>query len=155
MIKDFYPPFEVIKLCGFRTVAMLDYLERTGVFVRTHPKRRGKRRRYNFRDLLVLKVISALLKQGASVSSLKKSLEEFQHWRWKAEPTVLEDANGGLKYLIASGENVYLAHNTEVLVDLSNRGQLAFSFILDLDRLHRDLCGDLGQPRHEELRFTG
>jgi DNA-binding transcriptional MerR regulator len=155
MIKEFYPPREAVRHCGFRSVAMLDYLERTGIFVRSQPKRRGKRRRYNFRDLLVLKVINTLLENGASVASLKKGLEEFQHWRWKAEATVLEDKDGGLKYLIASGNNFYLAHNTDVLVDLSNRGQLAFSFILDLDRLHRDLCGEIGLPRHGELQLTG
>jgi DNA-binding transcriptional MerR regulator len=154
MFTEPLDPKRAAKLCGFRTVAMLDYLERTGVFVRSQPKRRGKKRKYDFRDLLVLKVIKALLDHGASVSSLKKALSEFQHWKWKAEPTVLEDKNGGLKYFIASGDRFYLAHNTDVLVDLSNRGQLAFSFILDLDRLHRELCGDIGLPRHAELQLT-
>jgi DNA-binding transcriptional MerR regulator len=155
MNLDSFSARRAAKLGGFRTVAMLDYLERSGVFVRSdRTAGRGRQRRYNFRDLLVLKVIKALLDHGVSVAALKSALEEFQHWRWKAEPTVLEDQNGGLKYLIASGENVYFAHNTEVLVDLSNRGQLAFSFILDLDRLHSELCGDLGLPRHGELQLT-
>jgi hypothetical protein len=141
-------------ICGFKTVAMLDYLERSGVFIRSQPKRRGKARKYSFRDLLILKVLKGLLDQGASVASLKEALIEFQKWKWRAEPSVLEDHDGGLKYVIASGSNFYMAHSSEILVDLSKRGQLAFSFILDLDRLHRDLCSDIGFPRHDELPFA-
>ncbi len=155
MYIDSHSARRAAELCGFGTVAMLDYLERSGVFTRSQAAGgRGKRRRYNFRDLVVLKVIKVLLDNGASVASLKTALREFQQWRWRAEPTVLEDKIGGLRYLIASGKHVYFAHNAEVLVDLSNRGQLAFSFILDLDRLHRELCQDLGLPRQGELQLS-
>jgi DNA-binding transcriptional MerR regulator len=147
MFIDSFSAKRAVEICGFGTVAMLDYLERSGVFVRERgEKRRGKGRRYTFRDLLVLKVIKALLDHGTSVAALRKALTEFQSARWKAEPTVLEDSLGGLRYLIASGGSVYFAHNTDILVDLSNRGQLAFSFILDLDRLHGELCRDMGLP---------
>lgn len=132
---------------------MLDYLERTGVFLRSDPKRRGKRRQYGFRDLLVLKVIKSLLDQGVAVHTLKSALEEFQRWKWRAEPSVLEDKDGGLRFLIASAGAVYFAHSADVLVELSKGGQLAFSFVLDLDKLHKDLCEDLGFPRQPELPF--
>lgn len=147
MIIDGYSAKKAREVCGFGSVAMLDYLERSEVFTRRKAqKRRGKSRRYTFRDLLVLKVIKTLLDSGVSVASLKKSLREFQYWKWKAEPTVLEDENGGLRYLIASGKNVYFAKSANILVELSNSGQLAFSFVLDLDRLHGELCKDLGLP---------
>lgn len=139
---------DAARLSGFDTTAMLDYLERSGALVRTNDqqRRRGKRRQYTFRDLIILKVIRALLSHGVSVATLKRSLAEFQHWRWKAEPAVLEDGTGGLRYLLASASGVYFAHSADVLVQLSSRGQLAFSFILDLDRLHGELCRDLGLP---------
>ena len=153
MFIDSFDAKRACELCGFRTVSMLGYLERSGILVRVE-KRRGKGRRYRFRDLLVLKAIKALLDQGASVSSLKTALREFQNWRWKAEPTVLENHLGGLKYLIVSGKSVYFAHSSNILVELSDRGQLAFSFILDLDRLHNELCKDLGQPRQDEFELV-
>ncbi len=97
MYIDSYSARRAAELCGFGTVAMLDYLERSGVFTRSQAAGgRGKRRRYNFRDLVVLKVIKVLLDNGASVASLKTALREFQQWRWRAEPTVLEDKIGGL-----------------------------------------------------------
>lgn len=142
------------RYCGFRSVAMIDYLERSGVFVRSGPKRRGKVRNYTFRDLLVLKAIAVLLANGASVAALKAALVEFQKSRWVADPAVLEDKDGGLRYIVASGTKLYFAPNTETLVVLSDRGQLAFSFILDLDRLHRELCEGMGLPRHPELALV-
>jgi hypothetical protein len=156
MFIDSFSARRAVELCGFGSVAMLDYLERTKVFVRTKSsKRRGKGRRYCFRDLLILKVIKALLDNGVSVSTLQKSLAEFQHWRWKAEPTVLEDGIGGLRYLVASGNSVFFAHSDAILVELSKKGQLAFSFILDLDRLHGELCRGIGLPTLQgELRLT-
>lgn len=156
MYIDAFSARRAADLCGFKSVAMLDYLERSGVFARRRgEKRRGKGRRYTFRDLLVLKVIRALLENGASVASLRASLVEFQHWKWKAEPTVLEDELGGLRFLIASGKSIYFAKSADILVDLSNKGQLAFSFILDLDKLHGELCRDMGLPRLQgELRLS-
>ena len=155
MNTEGYSAKTAVGVCGFGSTAMLDYLERSGIFRRQKTeKRRGKHRRYTFRDLLILKVIKALLENGASVASLKEGLGEFQRWKWKAEPTVLEDSLGGLRYLVASGKHVYFAHSASVLIDLSNKGQLAFSFILDLDKLHGDLCINLGLPRLQgELQF--
>lgn len=148
MIKEYYSARDAAKHCKYGSVAMLDYLERSRVFVRKKAsKQRGKGRRYTFRDLLILKVIKSLLDAGVSVATLRKSLQEFQNWRWKAEPTVLEDELGGLRYLIASGDRVYFAHSPDALVELSKKGQLAFTFILDMDVLHGQLCGDLGFPR--------
>lgn len=149
-----YSREEARRYCGFRSVAMIDYLERSGVFVRSGSKRRGKVRNYSFRDLLVLKVIAALLANGASVAALKASLIEFQRSRWVADPAVLEDTDGGLRYIVASGTKLYFAPNSKVLVELSDKGQLAFSFILDLDRLHRELCEGMGLPRHPELALA-
>jgi DNA-binding transcriptional MerR regulator len=146
-----YSRSQAARLCGFKTVAMLDYLERSGVFVREGPKRRGKVRNYSFRDLLVLRVLATLLSNGASVASLKTALVEFQKTKWRADPSVLEDRDGGLRYIVASGPNLYFVAKSDALVDLSNRGQLAFSFIIDLDRLHKDLCETIGLPRHAEL----
>lgn len=154
IIFETYSRDDARRHCGFRSTAMIDYLERSGVFLRSGPKRRGKTKNFTFRDLLVLKVLATLLANGASVAALKAALVEFQKSRWVADPAVLEDSGGGLRYIIASGTNLFFAPSSEVLVDLSNNGQLAFSFILDLDRLHRELCERMGLPRHPELAFV-
>src|SRR5688572_6337120 len=65
---------EAAHVAGF-TVQMLDYLEREGVFEREQARtealakarHHGTRRRYDFRDLIVLRAISGLLEKGVSV----------------------------------------------------------------------------------------
>lgn len=144
-------------VCGFESVAMLDYLQRTGVFVPAKRKsRRGKGRRYQFRDLMVLKTIAALLKNGASVAALRRSLQEFQRRKWSADQVTLEGSDGPLKYFVACADSIFFAKTKDSLFDLTRDGQMVFSFVVDLDRLHRELCRDLGLPTLQgELRLTG
>nr|WP_257786337.1 helix-turn-helix domain-containing protein [Aurantiacibacter gangjinensis] len=135
------------KICGFRTVAMLDYLERSGVFVRRAPgeKRRGKGRRYGFRDLLVLKVMSHLLSNGASVQTLKKSLLEFQNEKWATDRASLSHGDDKIRYLTVSAGNLYFSDSSKNLYDMTKGGQMVFSFVIDLDHLHSELCEALDQ----------
>ena len=134
------------KLAGFKSVAMLDYLQRSGVFIasRKDGKRRGKKRRYDFRDILILKAIKKLLDSGASVSNLKKSLTSFQSMKWSADEASMGDREGIIRYLIVSGESVYLKKDPNILIDMCKNGQLTFSFIIDLDNLHTELRADMG-----------
>lgn len=144
----------VVAICGFGSVAMLDYLERSGVFIPSikRPKTRGKWRRYTFRDVLVLKTIKTLLDNGASVANLKASLEKFQRVKWKADEVVLETGSGPLKYLVASAGKIYFARNSEALTELTANGQMVFSFVIDVERLHTELCASWRQSR---LDLTG
>ncbi|WP_141237161.1 MerR family transcriptional regulator [Sphingopyxis sp. GW247-27LB] len=157
IIFESFPAKKAAELAGFNTVAMLDYLQRVGVFVprRRDKKTRGKRRAYEFRDVLVLKAIKRLLDSGASVSNLKRSLSQFQKMKWSADEATLEDAAGVIRYLIVSGNSVYLRKDPDMIVDLCRKGQLTFSFIIDLDNLHTELRGDLGLKVIEqpELKF--
>jgi DNA-binding transcriptional MerR regulator len=134
-------------ICGFESVAMIDYLERSELFIPNRRRRsgRGKRREYDFRDLVVLKAIAALLKNGASVTALKKSLQEFQKTKWKADRATLESDEGPLKYFIVCGSDIIFAKSTTTLFDLSKGGQLLFSFVIDLDKIHSELCASIPQ----------
>lgn len=110
IISDKYDPKQAAKLSGIKSVPMIDYLQRTGVFVPqiARERHKGKKRGFTFKDLLVLKAIKRLLDSGASVALLKKSLVKFQKARWTADPVTLEDPLGIIRYLFVSGENVYL-----------------------------------------------
>lgn len=142
-------------LAGFKTVAMLDYLQRSGVFVhkRRRGERRGKGREYTFRDIIVLKAIKRLLDSGATVANLKKSLVEFQITPWISDHATLEDRGEAIRFLIVSHEKIYIKKDVEKLIELSSGGQLAFSFIIDLDILHTELRSSLGLPSLQEELF--
>ena len=134
-------------ICGLGTVAMIDYLERIGVFVpsKRRVKRRGRPRNYDFRDLLVLKTLGKLLASGASVSALKAALQQFQADKWSADRASLANGVEILRYVVISGKDVLYARGGQSLFDLTNGGQMVFNFVVDLDALHTELCNDLDQ----------
>jgi DNA-binding transcriptional MerR regulator len=143
-----YSPKEAMQLCGFKTVAMIDYLQRHAIFKpeRVKGRQRGKRREFTFKDLLVLKAIKRLLDSGASVALLKKSLQDFQATRWSADPVTLEEQGQIIRYLFVSADSIYLRKDADSLIDLSKKGQLTFSFIIDLENLRTELRTSLGLP---------
>lgn len=147
MLNDSVTARRAAAICGFKSVAMLDYLERSGVFVRrlSKEKRRGKGRRYNFRELLVLKVIARLLANGASVSALKKSLLEFQNEKWTADRASLGFGEKIVRYISVSSGSIIFADSNNNFYDLTDKGQMVFSFVIDFDRLHSELCEALDQ----------
>lgn len=87
MNKDYVTAAVAARVCGFDSVYMIDYLQRSGVFVpsKKRPHGRGRHREFSFKDLVVLRTISTLLKNGASVSALKKALVQFQNEKWDAD----------------------------------------------------------------------
>ena len=134
-------------ICGLGTVAMIDYLERSGVFVpsKKRIKRRGRPRNYDFRDLLVLKTLGRLLAGGTSVSALKLALRQFQADKWSADRASLANGSQILRYVLISGKDVLYATAAQTLFDLTKDGQMVFNFVVDLDALHSELCYDLDQ----------
>lgn len=139
----------VKEICGFGSVAMIDYLERSGAFMPQikRRKRKGVPRLYTFRDVLMLKAIATLLENGASVAAIKGALEKLQAYRWKADSAVLEHGPGSIRHLVFSGGSFYFPKSRDELVDLTFDGQLTFSFVLDLDRLHSLVQKEWGQER--------
>ncbi len=116
---------DAARICGLKSVAMLDYLERTEVFARSGHKDggRGRYRRYNFRDLMVLKVLASLLKNGASVAALKDALRQFQNEKWQADVASLGHGEKKIRYLIVSGKQIMFATSRDNFFDLTNSGQ--------------------------------
>jgi DNA-binding transcriptional MerR regulator len=148
---------EAIHIAGLPSIAMLDYLERTGIFVRTQRRHggRGIRRRYTFRDLLVLRVIATLLKGGASVASVREALIQFQSEKWSADPASLGYGDEVIRYLIVSGQRIFFATSKDSLFDLTRQSQMAFTFLIDLDTLRTEICGKLSQREFDFLRSAG
>ncbi|MCA3254481.1 MAG: MerR family transcriptional regulator [Alphaproteobacteria bacterium] len=135
-----YPIRLAAKVARLKSPAMVDYLERQEIFKSelNRSKHRGKRRLYTFRDIFVLRTISALLDNGASVLALKKALQEFQCARFRAERALLEMVGGDkFRYLVVSNGKVYLCADRNHLVESS--GQLAFAFMIDVETIHDEI----------------
>jgi len=60
-----------------------------------------------------------------------------------------------LRYVVASGKNIVFATSRDTLFDLTNRGQMVFSFILDLSEIHTDLRARCFKHLQRELPLAG
>jgi DNA-binding transcriptional MerR regulator len=141
MNKDVITSAKAAKICGFESVYMIDYLQRSGVYVPSKNRRsgRGRRREYSFKDLVILRTIATLLKNGASVASLKNALVDFQGAKWEADRASMQFEGSVARYMIAVGGKVLFAKSEDRLYDLTQNGQMVFSFIIDLDRIHTEV----------------
>lgn len=128
---------EVSRLAGFKKPWMLNHLEREEIFIPEHPRERhhGHHRNYTFKDLVVLRAINRLLELGARPKRIKQAMESFS----KACPEMIGDVSMDgtqLKFAAASGHFVVTASEVlyctkEEVINLLEKGQLAFSFMVD------------------------
>jgi DNA-binding transcriptional MerR regulator len=116
------------------SMAMVNYLFRTGLMVPAIGRKRGKgiERKYSFGDLVILKSIAKLLDAGVSVLRLKKALVNLR--KLHADIT-LDNIPGA--YLVTDGKDVYLKQSNGVLELLVN-GQMGFVFVVDIESVRKD-----------------
>lgn len=117
-------PYTVDYLCRSRTLVPSGSAIKPG---------RGKRRNYTFGDVVILRALAVLLKQGLSVYRLREAL---QHLRSR-HPEITPKSLPG-KFLVTDGIEVFFRRNGSI-ENLNRRGQLAFGFVLELNRLRRDV----------------
>jgi DNA-binding transcriptional MerR regulator len=86
--------------------------------------RPGVRRLYSFRDLVALRMIKSLLDGGMSLQKVRRA---YAYLRKKA---ALDEELSGAR-LVTDSTSVYAIDDEEVVADLLQEGQLAFSLVLD------------------------
>jgi DNA-binding transcriptional MerR regulator len=140
VIVEFYSG-EVQQLSGL-SKHMVDYLCRHGVLTvsRSQARGYGKRRRFNFTDILLARSIRELLQAGVSVLSMRTALDELRRQLHSDSPATLRD-----KRVVIRGGVPYLSRLDDPPTDLLARGQMAFSFVLEIE----DLWQKAG-PLHEQ-----
>ena len=125
---------EAARLSGL-SVTMVEYLCRTAI-VRpsSSPCRgRGRRREYSFLDVVILRVVSRLLRNGVSISGMRSAFAGLK----RRYPHVTQDSLAGA-LLVTDGKRVFLKRSHEVVEELSG-GQLAFAFVVELGAIGRDV----------------
>lgn len=120
------------------SIHMLTYLSRLDILKPTGgPPGRGRRRRYTFNDVLFLRVIADLLRTGIEVKRLSQALK-----RAKAEADAWMDIRRApRRYLVTDGTEVFLRTRGHLESKTRDR-QLAFAFVLDLEKPHAVLAAD-------------
>jgi len=107
----------------------LDYWDRRGIVkpsvVRASGPGRGKERRYSFADLVALRAVVRLREHGIPAVRLRKALQHLQARTRDAVDLLRRGV------LITDGHDVYeVTESDERLVELTQGGQVAFSFAL-------------------------
>lgn len=113
---------------------MVDYLCRHEIVIPggRRDRGKGKRRRYTFADLVLLRALSHLLKCGVSVARLKVALKTLQDKHDLSDVARLPG-----RILVTDGVGVYL-RDGKVLEDLTAKGQFALAFV-QLELISQDL----------------
>lgn len=129
-----FPIARAAELSGLRP-AMVDYLCRQQILVPSTRGRRGRGcpRQYSFGDVVMLRVLGALLSKGVSVSRLKEGLKAVR----KCHKMILPDSLPA-QYLVTDGRKVYFQEK-DTLHELDGSGQTAFLFVLELRHVQREV----------------
>ncbi len=135
------------------TVSMVHYLCRTEILIPTErgSRGRGRHRLYSFGDVVILRAIAKLLKNGVSVSRLKAALVTLRSFHSDITPNSLPGA-----LLCTDGKYVYFKKNRDVLEDL-NRGQFAFAFIIELASIQKEIMAKtaIHSPKSRNRKAVG
>jgi DNA-binding transcriptional MerR regulator len=120
-----YSPTQVARVTGL-SLCMIDYLCRHEVVIPSSNllRGRGRTRQYTFADVVLLRVVAKLLKQGISVLGLRKSFLSAKRRRSSVRELLSR------RYFVTDGERIYL--QDEGVIERIDTGQLSFAFVLDL-----------------------
>ncbi|RST51278.1 MerR family transcriptional regulator [Variovorax sp. MHTC-1] len=128
---------EAAALSGFSKY-MLDYLAREDVF---RPEAgvggRGVARRYSFADIVVLRALRQICKDRGRIRHLRVALSTFRD-----EFGPIEVGQRIDQLLFVQGGELCLRTAEQADCELRT-GQLAFSFVVDLDRLTQEVSASL------------
>ena len=113
------------------SVHMVNYFCRSGLVVPIQDggSRRGKKRQFQYSDLVLLRTYKRLLTSGVSTKRLTESVKKLQrddNWISRS------------KYLCSNGTEIFLT-DEEGIVDLLSGNQYVFQFILNIRELEADV----------------
>jgi DNA-binding transcriptional MerR regulator len=136
-VEAYFTTSEVQRIVGFGSASMVDYLHRTGVVKASiqGSRGRGRPRLYSYADLLLLKALKQILDKGIAVARLKKAQDQFRQIHAEhADPT-----ESIARFLITDGTKVFYRASPDAIIELSDKNQLSFAFVVDMNRESREV----------------
>lgn len=137
-MKPDFTAGEASRLAGFKKPWMLGHLEREGIFVRDNStdRRHGQARKYTFNDIVILRAINRMLDLGARPARIKKVISELGAisglpGSYRAALKMVQKVG---VCLFVTKDEAFLVTTNQEIVDLTKRGQLAFSFMIDIEK---------------------
>jgi hypothetical protein len=133
-VKAHFDVHEVVALTGF-SKHMLDYLSREDIFVATgHLERvRGRKRRYSYDDVVLLRALKLICSSKGKVRHLRESLRKF-----RSEFGPIEPGQQLSRTLFLDRNKLAVYSYGEAARQLTS-GQHIFSFVADLSVITREV----------------
>lgn len=127
-VKSFFWIHEAVVLSGFSKY-MLDYFEREGIFGANASvgRGRGRKRRYTYQDVVLLRALSAICQGRGKIRHLKESLQKFSSEHGPIRP------GERLKQVLCVIGNELCVRTASGVARELRSGQLALSFVVDLE----------------------
>lgn len=137
-VKSSFAIHEAVVLSGF-TKYMLDYLAREDIFRPSNDERcvRGKRRRYSYEDVVLLRALHTICSGKGKIRHLKTSLSQLRGEVGPIRPGGQID-----KLLFVQGNELCLYTATEGGHQIRT-GQMTFSFVVDLRAISTHVAEDV------------
>lgn len=131
------------------TLAMVNYLVRKGYLVPSYQRDggRGKVRYFSFRDLVIARIIQKLALSGLELTRLKKGIQMLQETHFWLE----KGRDRTLSLLATDGVSLFVPDENGSLHDLARRGQMAFTFLLDVNAAREEVRANLSPKQREHF----
>lgn len=131
-MKSFYSTKDVIELSGL-TRGMVNYLAREGIVTpqKVPEPRKGLPRRYLFGDIVCMKMIGTLHKQGASVQKMRLAIQKRKPFFRKLSPSTRIDC-----FFVTDGVSIFDVSDRDHPIDVTENEQMVFSFMIDIREIH-------------------
>lgn len=122
---------------------MVNYLCRTGVVEPGTKQSRGHgcRRLYTFGDVVALRLVAKLLKNGISALRLKVAMKGLRKFHPEITLTSLPADR-----VVTDGKDIFL-HSDGENVERAFDGQLSFAFVIELQQLQAEVAALLKVPK--------
>jgi DNA-binding transcriptional MerR regulator len=135
-VLNAFTPAQASRIVGM-SIHMLNYLARQGYLVPHYFKsgKRGRTRYYSYRDLVIARLVQSLLDAGLELKRLKDGLKKLSNNRHWSDNNSQRD----VKLLATDGRDLFFVQGRSTVVDLTNNGQMAFAFVLDVSAARRDV----------------
>jgi DNA-binding transcriptional MerR regulator len=147
-VLNAFTPAQASRIVGMSN-HMLNYLAREGYLVPHYFRtgKRGRTRYYSYRDLVIARLMQRLLDCGLEIKRLKKDLRKLSaHPHWSNGRVSTE-----LGLLATDGRRLFFVEGGNKILDLTNNGQMAFAFVLDVVAARKDIEVALSADQRREF----
>lgn len=133
-----YGAAQAARLAGL-SAAMVNYLCRSHLVEPSCSCKRGhgSTRHYSFGDVVALRLVSSLSRTGVRPTRIRAALQQLKRHHPEITLTSLP-----AKYVVTDGVDLYL-RNARGAVERLRDGQMAFAFVIELERLRAEVVAAL------------